>query len=176
MMEGETSKLRKELAEREEIVYQKATTYTDKSMKSISAQLSIFKQQFSYNGELHRERGKRLGGWTRRKKRGHDKLGKIKNDPVKHTNIIVYFDTKYIKNKVFISTTNTLEKIASKILALRNKSNKLEPKNSKDIYHVKTTNYPNSKTQHIHINHKRNITKKHYTTKTTNYNTNTTQQ
>ena len=45
MMEGETSKLRKELAEREEIVYRRATTYTDKSMKSISAQLTIFKQQ-----------------------------------------------------------------------------------------------------------------------------------
>ena len=37
MMEGETSKLRKELAEREEIVYRKAITYTDKSMKSITA-------------------------------------------------------------------------------------------------------------------------------------------
>ena len=45
MMEGETSKLRKELAEREEIVYRKATTYTDKSMKFITAQLTIFKQQ-----------------------------------------------------------------------------------------------------------------------------------
>ena len=45
MMEGETSKLRNELAEREEIVYRKATTYTDKSMKSIAAQLTIFKQQ-----------------------------------------------------------------------------------------------------------------------------------
>ena len=45
MVEGESSKLRKELAEREEIVYRKATTYTDKSMKSIAAQLTIFKQQ-----------------------------------------------------------------------------------------------------------------------------------
>ena len=45
MMEGETSKLRKELAEREELVYRRATTYTDKSMKSIAAQLTIFKQQ-----------------------------------------------------------------------------------------------------------------------------------
>ena len=45
MVEDETSKLRKELAEKEEIAYRRATTYTDKSMKSIAAQLSIFKQQ-----------------------------------------------------------------------------------------------------------------------------------
>ena len=45
MVEGETSKLRQEFAEREETVYRKATLYTDKSMKSITAQLSIFKQQ-----------------------------------------------------------------------------------------------------------------------------------
>ena len=45
MVEGESSKLRKELAEREEIVYRRATTYTDKSMKSIATQLAIFKQQ-----------------------------------------------------------------------------------------------------------------------------------
>ena len=45
MVEGETSKLRQKFAEREVIVYRKATTYTDKSIKSISAQLSIFKQQ-----------------------------------------------------------------------------------------------------------------------------------
>ena len=45
MMEGESSKLRKELAEREEIMYRRTSAYTDKSMKSISAQLTIFKQQ-----------------------------------------------------------------------------------------------------------------------------------
>ena len=45
MMEEKTSKLRKELVEREEIVYRRAPTYTDKSMKSIAAQLTIFKQQ-----------------------------------------------------------------------------------------------------------------------------------
>jgi hypothetical protein len=45
MMEVETSKLRNELAEREEIAYRRATTYTDKSMKSIVVQLTIFKQE-----------------------------------------------------------------------------------------------------------------------------------
>ena len=45
MMERETAKLRKELAVREEIAYCKVTTYTDKTMKSVAAQLSIFKQQ-----------------------------------------------------------------------------------------------------------------------------------
>lgn len=37
--------IRKGLAGREKIIYRRATTYTDKSMKSIAAQLTIFKQQ-----------------------------------------------------------------------------------------------------------------------------------
>ena len=45
MLEGESSKLRKELAEIEETMYRRTYAYTDKSMKSISAQLTIFKQQ-----------------------------------------------------------------------------------------------------------------------------------
>ena len=64
MMEGETSKLRKELAEREEIVYRKAITYTDKIHEiHISPTLNI-QTATTHNGKLHRERGKRLGRWT----------------------------------------------------------------------------------------------------------------
>ena len=39
MLEEESSKLRKEIAENEENAYRRGTSYTDKSMKSIAAQL-----------------------------------------------------------------------------------------------------------------------------------------
>ena len=45
MLEGESAKLLEEMAEREENAYRRGTTYTDKSMKSITAQLKIFKKQ-----------------------------------------------------------------------------------------------------------------------------------
>ena len=45
MLEGESTKLREEMAEREENAYRRGTTYTDKSIKSISVQLKIFKKQ-----------------------------------------------------------------------------------------------------------------------------------
>lgn len=46
MLEEESSKLREEMAEKEENTYRRGISYTDKSMKSISAQLNLFKQQF----------------------------------------------------------------------------------------------------------------------------------
>ena len=45
MLEGESAKLREEMVEREENTYRRAMTYTDMSMKSITAQLKIFKKQ-----------------------------------------------------------------------------------------------------------------------------------
>ena len=45
MLEGENAKLREEMVEMEENAYRRGTTYTDKSMKSITAQLKIFKKQ-----------------------------------------------------------------------------------------------------------------------------------
>ena len=45
MVEGESAKLREEMAEREENAYRRGTTYTDNSMKSIATQLKIFKKQ-----------------------------------------------------------------------------------------------------------------------------------
>ena len=45
MLEGESAKLREEMVEREENAFRRGTAYTDKSMKSISAQLKIFKKQ-----------------------------------------------------------------------------------------------------------------------------------
>ena len=43
MLEEESSKLREEMAEKEESTYRRWISYTDKSMKSISAQLNLFK-------------------------------------------------------------------------------------------------------------------------------------
>ena len=43
MMEGKTFKLHKQITERDENAYHIATVYTDKSIKSIVAQLTIFK-------------------------------------------------------------------------------------------------------------------------------------
>ena len=45
MLEEESSKLREEMAEKEENAYRRGTSYTDKSMKSIAAQLKLFKKQ-----------------------------------------------------------------------------------------------------------------------------------
>lgn len=45
MLEEESSKLREEMAEKEESTYRRGISYTDKSMKSISAQLNLFKKQ-----------------------------------------------------------------------------------------------------------------------------------
>ena len=45
MVEGESAKLREEMAEREENAFRRGTTYTDNSMKSIATQLKIFKKQ-----------------------------------------------------------------------------------------------------------------------------------
>ena len=45
MLEEESSKLREEMAEKEENAYWRGITYTDKSMKSIAAQLKLFKKQ-----------------------------------------------------------------------------------------------------------------------------------
>ena len=45
MLEEESSKLREEMAEKEESTYRRVISYTDKSMKSISAQLNLFKKQ-----------------------------------------------------------------------------------------------------------------------------------
>ena len=45
MVEGESAKLREEMAEREENAYRRGTIYTDNSMKSIATQLKIFKKQ-----------------------------------------------------------------------------------------------------------------------------------
>jgi hypothetical protein len=45
MLEAESSKLREEMVEKEENAYQRGISYTDKSMKSIAAQLNLFKQQ-----------------------------------------------------------------------------------------------------------------------------------
>lgn len=45
MLEGESAKLREEMAEKEENAFRRSTTYTDKSMKFITVQLKIFKKQ-----------------------------------------------------------------------------------------------------------------------------------
>jgi hypothetical protein len=44
MLEEESSKLREEMVE-EEIAYRRGISYTDKSMKSIAAQLNLFKKR-----------------------------------------------------------------------------------------------------------------------------------
>ena len=45
MLEEESSKLREEMVEKEENAYRRGISYTDKSMKAISAQLNLFKKQ-----------------------------------------------------------------------------------------------------------------------------------
>ena len=45
MLEKESSKLREEMVEKEENVYRRGVSYTDKSMKSIASQVNLFKQQ-----------------------------------------------------------------------------------------------------------------------------------
>ena len=45
MLEEESSKLREEMVEKEENAYWRGISYTDKSMKAISAQLNLFKKQ-----------------------------------------------------------------------------------------------------------------------------------
>jgi hypothetical protein len=45
MLEEESSKLREEMVEKEENAYRWGISYTDKSMKSIAAQLNLFKKQ-----------------------------------------------------------------------------------------------------------------------------------
>jgi hypothetical protein len=45
MLEEKSSKLREEMVEKEENAYRRGITYTDKSMKSIAAQLNLFKKQ-----------------------------------------------------------------------------------------------------------------------------------
>ena len=45
MLEGESAKLREEMAEKEENAFRRSITYTDKSMKFITVQLKIFKKQ-----------------------------------------------------------------------------------------------------------------------------------
>ena len=44
MLEGKNSKLRQEIANKEENTYRRGITYIDKFMKSIATQLKIFKK------------------------------------------------------------------------------------------------------------------------------------
>ena len=45
MLEEESSKFREKMADNEENAHWRGTSYTDKSMKSIAAQLKLFKKQ-----------------------------------------------------------------------------------------------------------------------------------
>ena len=45
MLEAENSKLREEMVEKKENAYRRGISYIDKSMKSITTQLNLFKKQ-----------------------------------------------------------------------------------------------------------------------------------